>query len=227
MCGRYVLSAEAQALQQTFNLAELPVIASRYNVAPSQPVPIITNTVPDALTIVQWGLIPSWAKDPKMAYKMINARSETAHEKPSYRAPFRHRRCLIPTTGFYEWVKTEQGKQPYFIHRTDQDLFAFAGLWEVWRNPDGDEVHTCTVLTTDANDKIQHLHHRMPVILDKDAQTTWLGDQADTDELRSLLQPFHPDKMDYYPVSRAVNNVKNDDSTLIEPDQPPQQQRMF
>lgn len=227
MCGRYVLSTDAETVQQEFNLAELPTLASRFNIAPSQPVPVITNESPSELTIVQWGLIPSWAKDPKMAFKMINARSETAHEKPSYRSAFKRRRCLIPTTGFYEWIKTEGGKQPYFIHRNDKEVFAFAGLWEVWRNPEGDEVWTCTVLTTDANEKISHLHHRMPVILEGDAREAWLDDASDLGELRAILQPFDSNKIDYYPVSKSVNNVRNDNPTLLERDNPPKQQSMF
>ncbi|MEM9952941.1 MAG: SOS response-associated peptidase [Chloroflexota bacterium] len=227
MCGRFVLSAEADVVQQEFNLDSLPTLAPRFNIAPSQPVSIITNTAPSELTIVQWGLIPSWSKDPKMAYKMINARSETAHEKPSYRAPFKRRRCLIPTTGFYEWVKTEDGKQPYLIHRNDTALFAFAGLWEIWNSPQGDEVWTCTILTTSASEKIEHLHHRMPVILDGDAREAWLDNDSDQDELRGILQPFDSDKMDYYPVSKAVNNVRNDNPTLVERDEPPKQQSMF
>lgn len=227
MCGRYVLSSDAETVQQEFNLAELPTLASRFNIAPSQPVPVITNESPSELTIVQWGLIPSWAKDPKMAFKMINARSETAHEKPSYRSAFKRRRCLIPTTGFYEWIKTEDGKQPYFIHRNDKEVFAFAGLWEVWRNPEGDEVWTCTILTTDANEKISHLHHRMPVILEGDAREAWLDDASDSGELRAILQPFDSNKIDYYPVSKSVNNVRNDNPTLVERDNPPKQQSMF
>lgn len=227
MCGRFVLSAEPELVQQEFNLSDVPNLADRFNIAPSQPVSVITNDAPQELSIVQWGLIPSWAKDPKMAYKMINARSETAHEKPSYRSPFKYRRCLIPTTGFYEWVKTEDGKQPYFIHRTDKDIFAFAGLWEVWNSPEGDEVWTCTILTTDANEKISHLHHRMPVILEGDARDAWLDKASDSDELKAILQPFDGDRMDYYPVSKAVNNVRNDNPTLLEPEEPPQQQSMF
>ncbi len=227
MCGRYVLSAQPEAVQQEFHLADIPILAPRFNVAPSQPVSIITNAAPSELTIVQWGLLPSWAKDPKMGFKMINARSETAHEKPSYRSAFKYRRCLIPTTGFYEWVKADGGKQPYFIHRTDKDVFSFAGLWEIWNSPQGEEVWTCTILTTDANNKIQHLHHRMPVMLEGDARDAWLDDASNTDELRAILQPFDSDKMDYYPVSKSVNNVRNDNPTLLERDEPPQQQSMF
>lgn len=227
MCGRFVLKADAEVVQKEFDLDEIPRLEPRYNIAPSQPVSIITNDVPSELTIVQWGLIPSWSKDPKMAYKMINARSETADTKPSYRSPFKYRRCLIPTNGFYEWVKTEDGKQPYFIHRTDKDVFAFAGLWEIWNSPEGDQVWTCTILTTDANDKISHLHHRMPVILDGDAREAWLDKDSDVGELKAVMQSFDGDKMDFYPVSKQVNSPRNDNPTLLEQNNPPQQQSMF
>lgn len=227
MCGRFVLTSDAQTVQQEFNLDSLPQLAPRYNIAPSQPVAIITNDAPQKLTIVQWGLIPGWSKDPKIGYKMINARSEGVEEKPSFRTPFKYRRCLIPSSGFYEWVKTDDGKQPYFIRLPEKDVFSFAGLWEIWHNPEGDEIWTCTILTTEANDKISKLHHRMPVILDKDLRDIWLDKSSDTGELKMLLQPYDSDKMDYYPVSKAVNHVNNDDPTLVEREEPPQQQSMF
>lgn len=227
MCGRFVLTSDAQVVQQEFNLDSLPQLAPRYNIAPSQPVSIITNDKPSELSIVQWGLIPSWSKDPKIGYKMINARSETVHEKPSFRTPFKYRRCLIPSSGFYEWVKTDDGKQPYFIHLPEQEVFAFAGLWEIWNSPEGEQVWTCTILTTQANEKISSLHHRMPVILDKEARDIWLDKETESGELRMLFAPYDGNKMDYYPVSKAVNHVKNDNPTLIERDEPPKQQSMF
>ena len=227
MCGRFVLTTDAQVVQQEFNLDSLPQLAPRYNIAPSQPVSIITNDKPSELSIVQWGLIPSWSKDPKIGYKMINDRSETVHEKPSFRTPFKYRRCLIPSSGFYEWVKTDDGKQPYFIHLPEQEVFAFAGLWEIWNSSEGDQVWTCTILTTQANKKISSLHHRMPVILDKEARDIWLDKGSDAEELKTLFQSYDGNKMDYYPVSKAVNHVKNDNPTLVERDEPPKQQSMF
>lgn len=228
MCGRYVLNAEPQLIQQTFNLESVPdEFAPRYNIAPTQPVPIITNDDPQHLTMVQWGLIPSWSKDPKMAYKMINARGETVAEKPSYRGPFKYRRCLIPVSGFYEWVQTDDGKQPHFIHVKDDPVFSFAGLWEVWRNPEGDEIWTTTIITTKANEMLSALHHRMPVILDGDKRQIWLDKDADKNELQALLQPYAQEKMTHYPVSKAVGNVRNDDPALIEREDPPRQQSMF
>ncbi|MEL6404043.1 MAG: SOS response-associated peptidase [Chloroflexota bacterium] len=227
MCGRYTLNAEPEAVQREFDLTDTPTLVSRYNIAPTQPVAIITNQDSKSLTLVRWGLIPSWSKDPKSNYSMINARSETADSKPSYRAAFKRRRCLIPTTGFYEWIKTEDGKQPYFIHRSDADLFAFAGLWEIWNGVGGEEIWSCTILTTDANDKIKHLHHRMPVILDKEEQSAWLDNDEDPQALKTLLTPYDADKMAFYPVSKAVNNVRNDNPMLIERDEPPKQQSLF
>jgi putative SOS response-associated peptidase YedK len=227
MCGRYVLSAEPQQVQQEFNLSSTPTLAPRYNIAPSQPVAIITNEAPDELTIVKWGLVPSWSKDPKIGYKMINARSDTAHEKPSFRAAFKRRRCLIPVSGFYEWTTVDGAKQPHYIYVKDTDVFSFAGLWEVWHSPDGDEVWTCSILTTDANDTIQKLHHRMPVILDGDNRDFWLDNDSEVDELRMLMKPYDENKIDYYPVSKAVNSPHNDNPTLVERDEPPSQQSMF
>lgn len=226
MCGRYVLSAEAEQVQQTFNLDTVPQLQPRYNIAPTQPVPIITNRTPHELTLVQWGLIPSWAKDTKMAAKMINARGESVHEKPSFRTPFKQRRCLIPVSGFYEWTKADEGKQPHYIHLPDDPVFAFAGLWDVWHK-EGSEVWTCAIITTEANAKIRDLHHRMPVILDESARAIWLDDDSDPDALRTLLQPYDGDKMAHYPVSKSVNSVKHDDPALVERHEPPQQQRMF
>lgn len=227
MCGRFTLSSDAATVQAEFNLSELPTLAPRYNIAPSQPVAIITNDQPETLTMVQWGLIPSWSKDPKIAYKMINARSETADSKPSYRAPFKRRRCLIPTSGFYEWVKVDEGKQPYFIHHTEKAVFAFAGLWDIWHSPEGDARWSCTILTTQANDTLQHLHHRMPVILNDDARDIWLDQDSDPQVLKAMMQPLDNDKLAFYPVSKAVNSPKNDHATLIERADPPQQPSLF
>lgn len=227
MCGRFVLNTEPNVIQQTFNLESVPDLEPRFNIAPSQAVPVITNDDPQHLTMVQWGLIPSWAKDRKMAYKMINARGETVAEKPSYRSPFKYRRCLIPVSGFYEWTKTDDGKQPHFIHVKDEPVFAFAGLWEVWHAPEGDEVWTTTIITTEANEALSDLHHRMPVILDGDARDIWLDKASDAAALQALLQPYADEKMAHYPVSKAVNNVRNDGPTLLDRHEPPTQQGLL
>jgi putative SOS response-associated peptidase YedK len=227
MCGRYVLSAEPQQVQQEFNLSKVPELAPRYNIAPSQPVAIITNDAPHELTLVKWGLVPSWSKDPKAGYKMINARSDSAAEKPSFRAAFKRRRCLIPVSGFYEWTTVDGKKQPHYIFVKDKAVFSFAGLWEIWHGPDGEELWTCSILTTDANETIERLHHRMPVILDGEERDIWLNNDTGVAELKLLMKPFDANQIDYYPVSKAVNSPNNDNPTLIERDEPPSQTSMF
>lgn len=227
MCGRFVLSVDAVTLQQEFNLTQVPEMQARYNIAPSQPVPVITNQQPDSLTHVTWGLVPSWVDDPNSTYTMINARSETAAEKPSYRGPFRHKRCLIPSNGFYEWTKDGGSKQPHFIYLKETEVFSFAGLWDIWQGSDGSEIWSCTILTTDAAESIEHLHHRMPVILDSEARHIWLNNETPPDALQSLLTPFDPDKIGHHPVSKEVNSPRNDHPDLIQRDEPPNQQTLF
>jgi len=229
MCGRYTLTADANTIQLTFNLdAVSNNLQPRYNIAPSQPVPIITNQNPSELTFVKWGLVPSWAKDASIGYKMINARSETASEKPSFRSAFKRRRCLIPVDGFFEWSKQGKKKVPMYIHLEDNELFAFAGLWETWQSPDGSELQTCTILTTEPNDLIKPLHHRMAVILDKSDYDLWLTpDDVPADVLQPLMKPFPQDRMRVYEVSTLVNSPKNDDPSIIEPFESPRQQSLF
>lgn len=219
MCGRFTLTATPDAVQMAFDLNSVPHgLTSRYNIAPSQPIAVITNDDPSTLTFHQWGLLPSWAKDPKLAFKLINARSETAHEKPSFRAAFKRRRCLIPTDGFFEWQKVGTNKIPHFIHFQERRVFAFGGLWEIWQSPDGSEVRSCTILTTEANSFMEPLHHRMPVIIKPEDYETWLspGDML-TEEIKPMLRPYAPDEMIEYPVSTLVNSAQNDVPSVIEP----------
>ena len=230
MCGRFVLTADGKAIQQQFNLESVPTNqVPRYNIAPSQPVLAIANDDPDHATFFQWGLIPSWAKDPKIGYKMINARGETAHEKPAFRSAFKRRRCLIPANGFYEWTKRGKSKAPMFVHLTDQSLFAFAGLWETWHSAEGDEIRTCTILTTEPNDLVSPLHNRMAVILHEDDYDTWLSpDELGPEVLMPLIRPYEADRMDVYEVSQLVNSPVNDLPECIVPlSAPPQQQTMM
>lgn len=219
MCGRFVLTADGKIIQQQFDLDTAPVeTIARYNIAPSQPVLAIPNDDPKNTTFFRWGLIPSWAKDPKIGYKMINARSETAHEKPSFRAAFKRRRCLIPTNGFYEWSKRGSSKTPMFIHMEDQDLFALAGLWETWQGPDGGEIRTCTILTTEPNEVVRPLHNRMPVILHAEDYKLWLEPgEVPAPELMPLMRPYEPDHMSAYEVSKVVNSPLNDTPECIAP----------
>jgi putative SOS response-associated peptidase YedK len=219
MCGRFVLTANPDVIQTTFNLTSVPSeMFPRYNIAPTQPVAVITNDDPKALTFHRWGLIPSWAKDLKIGNQMINARSESVAEKPSFRSAFKRRRCLIPADGFYEWRKEGKDKTPMFIHLKDRPVFAMAGLWEIWHSPDGGELRSCTIITTEANSFMQTMHDRMPVILNKEDYDFWLSpDEEPVPKLQALLKPFDPDMMTAYPVSKMVNRPNNDVPECIAP----------
>jgi putative SOS response-associated peptidase YedK len=227
MCGRYVLSASPEEMQRVFQLHDLPVMQSRFNIAPTQPVVMITSDAVHELTFALWGLVPGWSKEPASGARMINARSETAAEKPSFRSPWKYRRCLIPVSGFYEWKTVDHVKQPHYIYLKHEPLFAFAGLWDVWRSAEGDELVTCTILTTDANPVMKTLHDRMPVILPAAAHDLWLDKRADLNALHALMRPYPQEDMTYHSVSRAVNLPANDSADLILPDVPPRQQTLF
>lgn len=219
MCGRFVLTANPDIIQTTFDLTSIPSeMIPRYNIAPTQPVAVIANDDPKTLTFHRWGLIPSWAKDIKIGNQMINARSESVAEKPSFRSAFKRRRCLIPSDGFYEWRKEGKDKTPMFIHLKDRPVFAMAGLWEIWHSPDGGEIRSCTIITTEANSFMQTMHDRMPVILHKEDYDLWLSpDEEPPAVLQALLKPYDPDVMTAYPVSKMVNRPNNDVPECIEP----------
>ena len=190
-----------------------------YNVAPTQEVPAVVagnGGGERRLEMLRWGLIPSWADDPGIGARMINARSETVAEKPSFRRAFKERRCLIPADGFYEWQKTNGGKQPHYIRMKNGRPFAFAGLWESWKG-DGNEIRSCTILTTNPNDIAGEIHNRMPVILPPEGYEVWLyPDVRETDQLLSLLAPYPPSDMEAYPVSRRVNSPSNNEPSCVE-----------
>jgi putative SOS response-associated peptidase YedK len=224
VCGRYSITTPAEAMQRVFRFAgPLPNLPPRYNVAPSQQVPIVRreqDNVARELVQVRWGLIPLWAKDEKIGAKMINACAEGIDAKPSFREAFkRGRRCLIPADGFYEWQKEGSAKQPWRITLADGGPLAFAGLWERWEKaPDGVPVESCTIITTAANALVATLHDRMPVILPASAYGPWLGEvNASSRELLALLKPYPPDAMRAYPVSTVVNSARNDTPECIEP----------
>lgn len=225
MCGRFTLHAAPEEVAAWFGLSELPVLAPRYNIAPTQPVGIVrhaTQAPGREWALVHWGLIPSWSKDPTMGARMINARSETAAEKPSFRAAMRRRRCLIPATGFYEWKAAGRVKQPYYIRPTVGHLLAFAGLWETWLGPDGSEIDSCTILTTEANEMMASLHDRMPVLIEPADFDEWLGTGKDlnpreVEQLRHLLRPASPERLVAIPVSRTVNSPHNEGEACIAP----------
>jgi len=196
-------------------------LAPRYNIAPTQPVAAVRinrDTKERELTHLHWGLIPSWAKDPGIGSRMINARSETAAEKPSFRGAFKYRRCLVPADGFYEWQKLNGRKQPVRIHMKDGQPFAIAGLWEHWMDPGGSEIESVTLLTTTPNELLEPVHNRMPVILAPEDYELWLDLGAQhPGEVQHLLGPYPAEGMDFYPVSTHVNNPHNEDPQCIEP----------
>jgi putative SOS response-associated peptidase YedK len=219
MCGRYTLVTPRERLAEEFGFNGSSVeLASNYNVAPTQGVAaVLEEEGKRRLEVLRWGLIPPWADDPQIGSRMINARSETAPEKPSFRRAFRERRCLIPADGFYEWQRTNGAKQPFYIHMEDGRPFAFAGLWESWGKGGEGEVRTCTILTTEANAVVGEIHERMPVIVAPDAYDVWLDPASERDELTGLLAPYPEDEMEAYPVSRFVNSPSNNDPRCIEP----------
>ena len=220
MCGRFTLTTPTANLATLFDLDKVPNLVPRYNIAPTQAVLTVRTTragVGRELALMRWGLIPSWAKDPGIGNSLINARSETVTEKPSFRTAFKRRRCLIPADGFFEWQKQEGRKQPFFIGLQDRRPFAFAGLWEHWEGADGSILDSCTILTTAANTLVRPLHDRMPVILDPADYTTWLDSNTHVDYLLHLLHPYPAEAMITYPVSMVVNNAANDVPACVEP----------
>ncbi|MBT2583534.1 SOS response-associated peptidase [Planococcus sp. ISL-109] len=221
MCGRFALYADYEALLVRFSVGESALDQSsyeaNYNVAPYQQiVAIINDGEKNRLGALRWGLIPSWAKDKKIGYKMVNARAETAAEKPSFRHAFKRKRCLIPANAFYEWRKDQSGKTPMLIHLASDELFAFAGLWESWTAPDGELIHSCTILTTQPNALMADIHDRMPVILSKQAEGVWLDPAVqDPHVLQELIKPYDAEELQAYPASEAVNSPKNNGAELI------------
>ena len=221
MCGRFVQYSDPEVYASHFQ-AELSCEGPgpRYNLAPTQPVLAVRQTQDGRRELVplRWGLVPAWSKGPDSRFQMINARAETVDTKPAYRNAFKHRRCLIPTEGFYEWKAEEHGKTPYLIRRSDGAPFGMAGLWETWRDPDGAPLESCTVIVTDANDLVRTLHDRMPVILAPEDYAAWLdpGNQDATGLLR-MLRPAEPAAWELRQVSRKVNSPRNDSPDLLEP----------
>jgi putative SOS response-associated peptidase YedK len=242
MCGRTNLTATPEELAEAFALdaAELPALAPRYNIAPTQPMPVVRMDARRRrrLTLLRWGLVPHDAPDPRVGARMINARSETARTRAAFRLPFRERRCLVPANGFYEWRRIEGLRQPYLLRRRDGRLIALAGLWDRWRAPASsaeahEPIESCTILTTPANELVARLHDRMPLMLDRDDYERWLDpDVKDPDALAPLLRPYPAEQMVAIPVSPRLNSPQVDDPTLIEPMDPgavpvPRQRTLF
>jgi putative SOS response-associated peptidase YedK len=222
MCGRYTLHHDTSQIALRFEVQETRAdVPERYNIAPTQPVAVVTVNSPRTLQMMRWGLIPSWAKDPAIGNKLINARAETLTEKPSYKTALMRRRCLIPADGFYEWQPVGNGKQPMYIHRRDKALFAFAGLWEEWRSPAGDTIRSCTVITTTPNDLMASIHNRMPAILRPEEEAAWLDNAVQSaPDLLKLLRPYPESAMEAYAVSRMVNAPTVDTPACIAPVEP-------
>ena len=243
MCGRYASSRRPEDLVEEFEIDKVEVaepLPPDYNVAPTKQVYAVVQRPADPqdgsgaserqLRSVRWGLVPFWAKDPSIGNKMINARMETVHEKPAYRRPFASRRCLLPADGYFEWYATEQKtkagkpvKQPFFIHPADGGVLAMAGLYEVWRDKTRDDddpqrfLWSCTVITTSAEDSVGHIHDRMPLMVERDRWASWLDPSVDDpDTLKQLLVPAAPGRLEAYPVSTAVNSVRNNGPELLD-----------
>ncbi|MEO0574929.1 MAG: SOS response-associated peptidase [Pseudomonadota bacterium] len=228
MCGRFAYYSAAEAAVDLFGLADMPPVAAQYNIAPTDFAAVIQRdeTGANVVSMKRWGLLPFWSKDRSMAARMINARAETVHEKPAYRAAFKARRCVVPADGYYEWIALADGKQPFYLSRSDGAPLAMAGLWEQWQDParDNEQVETFTILTMAATDRIAALHHRMPVMLDDVACEHWLaGDSGNPPALRELNGVERAAEMDYWAVEKTVNNARNEAAQLIDPlaDQPP------
>lgn len=218
MCGRYSLSSDGDALVEEFGVTDLAAWSPRFNIAPSQAVPVLVRNG-EALeaTSFYWGLVPAWAKDRKMQSRLINARAESVAEKPSFRSAFRRRRCLVLANGYYEWVKRNNEKQPYYIHLQSRRPFAFAGLWEKWLDENGTPYLSCSIITCAANERLTALHQRMPVVLPKSTHATWLQSETDRQTLIDLLKPAANDAFNAIAVSRFVNAPNHEGPDCIKP----------
>jgi putative SOS response-associated peptidase YedK len=223
MCGRFTLRTPTGVLAEEFSLLDVPECEPRYNIAPTQPAAVVRATAPgpDAprrCDMLRWGLIPSWAADPSIGARLINARSETASVKPAFRAALRRRRCLIAADGFYEWQRTGRTKQPFLFRMRRQSPFGFAGLWETWEGPDHAALTTCTILTTEASDPVRPIHDRMPIIVRPEDYATWLDPAIQpADAIAELLRPWAGDALLAQRVGMWVNSPSHEDRRCIEP----------
>ena len=221
MCGRFTLTVDTSELQQSFPWLNVPDgIQPRYNIAPTQPVAVVPNDGKSTLDFFNWGLVPSWAKDPEIGNHLINARAETLAEKPAFRSAFRRRRCLILADGFYEWrqIPGQKAKMPMYIRMKDEKPFGFAGLWEVWHSADGSKILSCAIITTAPNALMQPIHNRMPAILSERDYPAWLAQgEVDPKDLQGLIHPYREEEMIAFPVSRVVNSPANESAECIQP----------
>lgn len=218
MCGRYAVP-DPGAIPIRFQGTRVGYdLMSRYNAAPSENLPVIVNDSEKHVELMRWGLVPSWAKDMRIGYKMINARAETLQEKPTFRKSLSFKRCIIPAGGFFEWKKFGKEKIPYYFFLKNHHMFGFAGLYDEWRDKEGRELKTYTIITTEPNKLLEPIHNRMPAILEKQDEDTWLNpDETEPTRLVKLLHPYPAGEMEAYPVSRLVNSPGNDTKEVIEP----------
>jgi putative SOS response-associated peptidase YedK len=219
MCGRYLLISPVEAMRKFFDVGGLLNLPPRYNIAPTQDAPVVRLDQQGRRELIpmRWGLVPLWAKDLSMGARAINARAESIDQKPAFRDAFERRRCLVPSDGFFEWEKKGKLRQPWRIGPAEDGLMALAGVWERWRAPDGGVVRSYAVVTTDANELVAPLHDRMPVVIPPERFAEWLDPETPREELKRLLRPYPAERMRAYPISRRLNDVRNDDADCIEP----------
>lgn len=220
MCGRFTLATDLKALQSAFDISHTSAdLSPSYNIAPTHRIAVVVQRQgSNSLELMRWGLVPAWSKDMKMGSKMINARAETIADKPSFKRLLRNQRCLILADGFYEWREDTGRKTPMFIRLKSKEPFGFAGLYDTWTSPEGEAVNTCTIITTSANELMRPFHHRMPVILPREAQARWLDPAfGDIPELVQLLRQYPADAMEAYPVSPLVNSPRHNSAECVEP----------
>jgi putative SOS response-associated peptidase YedK len=215
MCGRFSIYTPTDTLMKRFQVLRAEDFRPNYNAAPTQNLPLILNSDPAAISLGRWGLIPSWAKEQKIGNRMINARAETLLQKPSFRTPFRKHRCLVLADGFYEWKKTSDGKIPHRIALKDNKPFAFAGIWGAWTTPDGEEIRSFSIITTEPNQLMKPLHQRMPVILKKENEGKWLQ-EIEISEAQAMLEPYPLEDLEAYPVSTLVNSPRNNSEEVLQ-----------
>ena len=217
MCGRLVIYSPPERYTEFFGVNSSYELNPSYNIPPTSSIPAcrMNREGEREISLMRWGLVPRWSKGPDSRFSMFNARAETVHEKPAYRTAFKKQRCLIPADGFYEWTQAN-GKQPYFIHRRDNEPLVFAGLWDHWQDGQGNAIDSCTIIVTGANALMQPIHDRMPVILNTSQFNGWLDPENQVDDLRGMLQPYAAADLETYEVSRDVNSPKNDRADLIQ-----------
>lgn len=217
MCGRYGFVPKKDFYDRFKIENRLENLEENYNVTPGALMPVITKNSPTQVQLMKWGLIPHWAKDPKIGYKMINARADTLLRKPSFRKPFLTQRCLIPATGFYEWKHEGKDKIPYYFKVKSEDVFAFAGLYETWKDAEGYPIKTFTIITTEPNEIVAKVHNRMPAIMKKDFEEMWLDKELqDAKKLMELIIPYNPQDMEMKVVSSEINNPNSENQKLFE-----------